>query len=172
MRYLIVFTLTILLFSCNKKEIDNSPVVSPSSSRSYRNVDKDLWPYFEKYEEEAKIRGINVNLDSLEISGVIVTFSNENVAGECNYNSNTPNHVRINVKTWNQVGNFLKEYIVFHELGHCERLRKHRESMDPSGSCESIMASGTQGCRPNYNSQNRTQLLDELFDAKYYGTWP
>jgi len=57
-----------------------------------------------------------------------------------------------------------KEYLVFHELGHCILGRSHSNDILENGDCKSIMQSGTSNCKGNYNDENREMLLDELFN--------
>ncbi len=56
-----------------------------------------------------------------------------------------------------------KEFIVFHELGHCYLQREHLDTKDERGICTSIMSSGTSNCVRLYTNQNRSDLIDELF---------
>ncbi len=162
---------SMLLFSCEKQPVFSSDVEPepPVASKSYENVDEILWPYYERYESEAAARGIDVDLS--EVHGFLVSIGGNGVAGDCTFDELNPNRVRIDLETWNQVGENLKEYIVFHELGHCERIRAHREDEDADGVCISMMASGVGGCRENYNQTTREAHLDELFDEQFYGDW-
>jgi len=56
-----------------------------------------------------------------------------------------------------------KEYVVFHELGHCALNRRHLDTKNADGTCLSMMQSGNGSCKMNYNAQNRSKYLDELF---------
>lgn len=172
MRLLILsFLATTLLLACEKEAVFSSEVEPepPVASVSYDNVDEILWPYFERYENEAKARGIETDLSG--VHGFLVSIEGDGVAGDCSFDSNNPNRVRVDLETWNQVGENFKEYIVFHELGHCDRIRKHRETEDANGICVSVMASGVGGCRENYNPTTREAHLDELFDDEFFGDW-
>ena len=139
---------------------------------AYPGVDEELWPYFAAYEEAAAERGLDVDLRALRVIGRLRTIDEGSVAGECTFNPASPNVLRIDAETFSVVSERFREYIVFHELGHCERLRHHREDADADGWCVSIMASGTGECRDNYVSHTREHLLDELFDEDFYGEWP
>ena len=162
------------LVSCDKAEPATLPtteqVVPPGEIR-YPGVDAELQEYFARYELEASLRGIEVDLGASDVRGFLVEIDDEGVAGTCTFNPAEPNTLRVDLETWEAVSASFREYIVFHELGHCERLRAHREAEDPSGRCESIMASGTEGCTPAYRPDTREAYLDELFDGQYYGTW-
>jgi hypothetical protein len=172
MRYFPIAILVLLLVSACEKEpqFNTGPVTEPPvASKTFPNVDSLLWPYFERFEIEASARGVEVDLT--EVVGTLANISGNGVAGDCQYNPNHPNRLRVDLDTWNQVGENLREYIVFHELGHCERLRKHREDADDNNVCISIMASGVGGCRENYNASTRAEHLDELFDLQFYNDW-
>jgi len=172
MRTLILsFCAALALAACEKQPttVIQPPVTPPESTKTFLNVDEELWPYFQLFEEEAAERGITVDLS--EVYGSIANISGNGVAGDCQFNSAEPNRLRVDRETWDQVGANLKEYIVFHELGHCDRLRKHREDEDANGICISIMASGVGGCRENYNGSTREAHLDELFDPEFFGDW-
>ena len=147
----------IFLFACYEdileQEIENN---------AYPDVDKSLWPHFMSFENEARQRGLDIDLAALEISGVIRNIQDDGVAGTCQYGNHIA-HVSIDRSYWNNASSLLREYVVFHELGHCALYRGHDESSNNNGICRSIMNSGLGYCIPNYNNTNRNRYLDELF---------
>ncbi len=155
-----------LTLGCKEKLAGPDPVEETLDLR----VDLRLQPYFDRYEAEAKRRGITVDLSERQLTAAIDTLGGDGVVGECRFNIQEPNDLVIDAVLWDNpnVGDLLREYIVFHELGHCERLRKHREDADANDVCLSVMASGVGGCRDVYTAASRTKLLDELFDLQYY----
>lgn len=169
LRLLLLSTVFLALVACDKEDDDTGEQVIEIR---YENVDEELQSYFTAYEAEAAARGIEVDLSAMNLTARIHPLAGNGVAGECRFDPDNPNEVSIDEDTWDQVGPTLKEYIVFHELGHCERLRGHREAADSTGQCLSIMASGTGDCREAYSRSTRDRHLDELFDEQYYGTWP
>ena len=136
---------------------------------AYPGSDEEVWTYMARYEEEARIRGIDLSLLADSVQVRILEIRQANVAGECQFDPSAANRVRLDRTTWDRVNDNLREFIVFHELGHCERLRRHKEDADEEGDCISIMASGTGSCRDRYNQQTRGAYLDELFDPERYG---
>lgn len=133
-------------------------------TRSFPLVDERLWPYFERFETEGKARGITVDLVSERISGVIEDLDGEHIAGQCNtYSGAHPNHVIMDLGFWNQANDLFKEFIIFHELGHCFLDRDHREDAFTNGRCVSLMRSGVGDCRDNYNLASRASYINELF---------
>lgn len=149
----------LVLTSCQKENIEPES----TTNLQFANVDQALWPYYSAFEAEALIRGFEYDLNALRISGHIEEIHQENVAGSCRYGSNIDNEVTIDQTFWNRSSNLVREFVVFHELGHCVLLRDHDESVDAQGRCLSIMRSGTTNCRDSYSIQNRDRFVDELF---------
>lgn len=162
-----------LIIACSKEESLNiSPEPEPPVfNQVFPGVDEAMWPYFQRFEEEADRRGLQIDLVAAGISGVIEDIDSDNVLGQCNYSSLFPNHVIVDKTFWNQTSDRGREFVVFHELGHCELLRDHYEAAFANGVCQSIMRSGVEGCRDNYNAATRSAYLDELFDPDRAGDW-
>ncbi len=154
-----LFAGTIVLLSTCKKD---EALIVPEE-RSFPLVDQRLWPYFEAFESEAAARGISIDLVEEEITGVIEAIDEEHVAGQCSYSPFTPGDVTVDDEFWNNSGTNFREFIIFHELGHCYLKRDHREDSDNFGFCKSIMRSGVEDCRDRYNTQTRHTYIDELF---------
>jgi len=153
------FTLSILFSSCQKD------ISEPEENTNIRfaNVEPELWPYYSAFEKEASLRGFDYDLNAMNILGKIEEIHEQNVAGSCKFGRYIDNEVTIDQSFWNRSSNLFKEFVVFHELGHCVLLRDHDESADAQGRCLSIMRSGTGNCRDVYSLQNRGIYLDELF---------
>jgi len=143
------------LFSC-QEDIEQVELRFP-------NVDPELWSFYTAFENEARARGLEYDLAALQISGEIQEIPAENVAGSCRFGNHIHNEVTIDQSFWNRSSTLLKEFVVFHELGHCVLLRDHDESTDARGRCLSIMRSGLTECRDSYTLQSRDYYLDELF---------
>ena len=152
---LILFFSALLIQSCSTDE-------TTAQSR-FPNVDQALWPYYSAFEEAAIERGFDYDLNQLKISGEIKEIHQDGVAGSCRFGSHINNEVTIDLGFWNNSSSLYKEFVVFHELGHCVLLRDHDESIDNQGRCLSIMRSGLTNCRDAYSLQNRDYYLDELF---------
>lgn len=149
------------LQACQDPEEVN-PVVSPPVK--FPEVDPELRPYFQRFEDEAAARGIQVDLTAAGIAGFIEEIDEENIAGQCSYPRNRPNEVTVDKSFWVRGTDLFREFIVFHELGHCFLLRPHLEEALPSGACASLMRSGNGTCLDNYHSGTRNYYIDELFD--------
>ena len=165
-----VCALLVISFACSKTLKDPAPVNEPIVEEvSYPDVDENLWIYFERFEKEAKTRGVTIDLAAEEISAVIEEIDEDRVAGQCNYNRLRPNHITIDESYWRKTGERYREFVVFHELGHCALFRAHREEATTQNVCLSIMRSGTGICFDNYNTRTRQEYLDELFDPSFEG---
>ncbi|MEM9921916.1 MAG: hypothetical protein AAF990_27675 [Bacteroidota bacterium] len=160
------FTLlsAILLLSACQKDSSTAPAEPETPQQKvYTNVDTRLWSYFDRFEEEARSRGVAVDLASRGITGGISDLEGEHVAGQCNYNFRTPNHITVDQEFWDRSSDRFKEFIIFHELGHCYLFRDHREDSHANGRCVSLMRSGLGNCWDAYNNLNREAYIDELF---------
>lgn len=126
-------------------------------------VDTDLLPYFERFELEAAARGITFNFENDRIEGYLENIEETDVSGKCQFNSVYPDKVSIDANFWRLASDLEKEFVVFHELGHCFLEREHTEEATNGNVCKSIMHSGTGTCRNAYSNITRANYLDELF---------
>lgn len=152
----------LLVFITMNSCSNNDAVVSTpiKTRKTYPLADKKLWTYFEKFEEEAKLRNLNIDLVSQNIHASIEPIAHSNV-GLCNRAGNNRTII-IDQDFWESRGFLSKELIVFHELGHCSLNLFHRnDQMD--GICKSIMRAGQGECFDNYTVESRSEYLDELF---------
>ena len=128
-------------------------------------IDPQLAPYFERFESEALQRGVDAQVTA-QVSGRLTTIEESGVAGRCEHYTNRPNAVLIDQSYWQKASELQKEYLVFHELGHCFLQRSHLDDRHANGRCISIMQSGQDACRMNYTSATRAGYLDELFTER------
>ena len=147
----------LFLFSCQDDFFQDD-----TSDNGFQGVDPRLWNYFIDFEREALLRGYRIDLQELEITGVIENISEDGVAGTCQY-GNHLSHVTVDQNYWNHSSTINREFVVFHELGHCVLNRGHQEASFQNGVCQSIMASGTGSCLSAYSLSTREYYLDELF---------
>lgn len=161
------FACLLLVSACQEDEEVIEDIVPEEIG--YPGVDEELWTYFDQFEEEAFARGIEIDLRAANITAQIQEIDEHRVLGQCNYAFRrfSPNRVTIDEAFWNRSSNRGREFVVFHELGHCYLNRAHREDTDRLGSCLSIMRSGTGNCRDNYSQVTRSRYLDELFDTQF-----
>jgi len=94
-------------------------------------------------------------MESISLSGVIAQCVSQIASGN--------KEIRVDPVSWQQLGSMRKEFLIFHELGHCALNREHLDEKDNNGYCKSIMHSSTDVCLNNYNNDTKESLLDELF---------
>lgn len=128
-------------------------------------MDEELVPFLQIFEEEAAKRGVVFDNEVEQIEGYIQNVLEAGVIGACRRNDgdDVNRSVFFDKEYWNTATHLEKEYVFFHELGHCFLQLDHDDSENEKGECISIMASGTGSCRDNFNDITREQLLDELF---------
>ena len=115
----------LIIFSACKKDQPISELTI--QERTYPNVSELLWDYFERFEDAAAERGHVIDLNAEGITGEIMEIEQDRVAGSCSFSSHAPNHVTIDLEFWNESNDLYKEFVIFHELGHCSLFRGHRE---------------------------------------------
>ena len=149
-----------MLFACEEPEvIEPQPVKFP-------NVNPQLKVYFQRFEDEAAARGLKVDLTSSGITGTILEIDERHILGRCSYPRAQPNRVTIDRTFWSRGSDLYREFVVFHELGHCYLFRPHLEDRLSNGACASIMRSGNGPCLDNYSQRTREFYVNELFDHR------
>ena len=164
--FLILLSSFFVFTACQKDavaDLAEAPIIP--EERTFPGVDERLWPYFQRFEEAGIERGFEVDLVVAGITGVIEDLDGEHVAGQCTTFGNfRPGRITLDAEFWNRSSDLFKEFIIFHELGHCYLDRDHREDTFSNGRCVSIMRSGTLDCRDNYNLATRGSYINELFE--------
>jgi len=138
------------LWSCNNNDLDLF-------------VDPSLQEYFDRFKVEGASRGVTVDYTESRIAGYLRVILSPGVIGQCAHSEKEENTVIIDKTYFNSATDLEKEFVVFHELGHCVLNREHLDDADNQGNCISIMTSGTGTCNINYTQATRKGLLDELF---------
>jgi len=135
-------------------------------------VDQRLLPYFERFTEEGAKRGVVFDYVEAGLQGKIQNidiFVGSGVLGWCQRPTTrlTVTTIYIDDVFWASATDLQKEYVVFHELGHCflERAHPMPPPVDSDGNCSTMMAAGTASCNgiQVYDLDRREELLDELF---------
>lgn len=126
-------------------------------------VDVPLQVYFDRFIHEAAARDLDVEYATYQVDAQIGDIIEKNVIGQCAWSGAHQHSITIDEQYWRTANDLQREFVVFHELGHCVLGRDHIDGDDVNGNCVSVMTSGTGPCRILYNSQNRNELLDELF---------
>lgn len=160
--FLILFLFAACSIDSTEREITTETLIN-------NEVEEGIRPYIKRFQQEGALRGYDLSKALSEITAEITSIPETGVAGLCNYNSQRPNHVTIDKEYWNQSSDLIREFVVFHELGHCVLIRDHLEGCTRNRIYTSIMRSGLGSCRDAYNTENRTYYLDELFSIT--GDW-
>ena len=126
-------------------------------------IDAELMEYFERFKEEGLQRGVNVDFAAKQVEGHIEDIQDPHVRGKCLKYTNGDRVVLIDRFMWNSNNDLEKEFLIFHELGHCYLDRGHLNQADEHGYCVSIMHSSNLACENNYYNSTREEYLDELF---------
>lgn len=155
---------SVLIISACQTVPNTGDLESLEVSKTYPLVDQALWPHYQQFEEEAIARGYSFDLNALEVTGTIDDIIQEGVIGVCQYGIHD-HDVTIDLAFWNSSSELTREFVVFHELGHCVLFQEHREGSDNQGNCLSLMNSGTTSCRVAYTRINREYYIDELFEG-------
>jgi len=126
-------------------------------------TDTELIPYFDIFSKEASKRGVSVDYEAARIEGLLQDIPNASVQGQCFRNEEKPRKVIIDINYWSNANELEKQFIIFHELGHCFLDRDHLDTSEPDGLCTSIMHSSPNACPFELTTLNREEYLDELF---------
>lgn len=126
------------------------------------DVDVEVQPFMLSFQEEASLRGLDLDWDDFEV-GVQLVDIETNAVGRCLTYSNQSRIIELDESYWSAQSDLDKEFVIFHELGHCILERAHLDEADTGGTCISIMHSDDIVCRNGYNLSTRESYLDELF---------
>jgi len=127
-------------------------------------VDTPVQEYYERFIYEAAVRGLNLEYATYQVDATISDIPEHNVIGQCSWSETHQHAITLDRAYWNNASDMQREFVVFHELGHCVLGRAHVDNSDANGNCTSIMTSGAGDCRIVYLQHNRDRLLDELFE--------
>ncbi len=126
------------------------------------SIDPAFLPYFESFRAAGEVRGVKVNFELEGIQGVFGDVD-DGVSAQCQHRTGAADQVVIDRAYWNMATTIEREFLIFHELGHCYLNRGHLDDRTPQGHCLSIMHSSAQSCNNNYDVNTREKFWDELF---------
>ncbi|MCB0667262.1 MAG: hypothetical protein KDC80_15650, partial [Saprospiraceae bacterium] len=86
-RYFFYLFIIVMTISC--EEIPLEEITDPIQEK-YPGVDENLWSYFSSFEEEAAIRGLQIDLATSGITAEFADLPQLRVAGQCTYNYLNP----------------------------------------------------------------------------------
>jgi hypothetical protein len=126
------------------------------------NIDPAFVRYFDSFIEEGLKRSYPIDLSTERINASFRSAVSGEV-GQCVKTTSGIKNLYFDPDYWQRSDPMQREFLVYHELGHCILGRSHDDGRDGQGRCISIMNSGTGNCRSNYISATRDSYLDELF---------
>ena len=148
--YLLLALSCLLMWSCSK---DAEPKI----------IEAELQVHFDAFVTEAASHNIEIDLSTIDLGGYVKNIETDGTMGQCISYTDGSKNVVVDEQIWDRLDALEREYVVFHELGHCILQRSHNDEQDTNGVCESIMQSGDRLCQSNYTITNRSILLNELF---------
>ncbi len=131
------------------------------SPEQLHSIDPEFDPYVDLFFTEAQKRGFNISRDDFTFS---IAFGNGFRSGVC---YTRENRIVINKNYWHTLSELTKQYLIFHEMGHCILERPHDNQVLANGECKSLMKGDEENeCRFNIDNFNiwREYYLDELFE--------
>ena len=154
--FIIILSVLSFCFACSKGKGPEVVVIE-------HFIDSRLDVYFDSFRAEAAKRGIDIDFEEMEIDGYIQFIRERGVAGQCQTYVDGATRVQISPSYWNTATDLEKEFLIFHELGHCALKREHLDEANEDGTCKSMMNSGGQFCDVNYSESTRESYIEELF---------
>lgn len=122
----------------------------------------DVMPYVLQFQWQGLLHGRDISLDGLDIK-LSNTLDRPQNVGECHMQSK---RVILRLDYWLYANEYLRELLVFHELGHCLLNRKHNNELDAAiGMPSSVMNFSL--FNEYYYYANREQYLVELFGTNF-----
>jgi len=125
-------------------------------------VEQEMIEHFRSFAKEAELRGRIINWND-EMIATQFTSIEDDAIGKCLIYEDGRRLINIDRDNWDKSSRLKKEFLIYHELGHCLLKRSHTNAMTLRGTCLSIMNSGENICITNYHSTSRKFYLDELF---------
>jgi len=122
--------------------------------------------FVEEFFLQANLREKNMHLEDYNFEIKFGDIDDTHVAGTCNRRNN---EIIIDNGYWERSDEEEKEWLIFHELGHCLINRNHRNEKTLSNECLSFMKGAEDDfeCSMNLYSQKwREYFLDELFNSE------
>ena len=128
----------------------------------YNYLDSQFNPIIKSFIYEARLRGHLVDLTNVSMTfGNIRVKKSDRTVGYCARDPMGGMVIKINISTWDDLGPYQKEELVFHEMAHCLIGREHCRKVDKVGPI-SIMF--PQVLSEAYYKEHREELVDELFN--------
>ena len=139
-----------IFFSCSQDDYENSEI---------NNLEFE--PYLNTFLEEANFRGYDYSNNNIQFYFADIITPNR--VGLCYGND----RIVIDREYWYNASEIKKEFLIFHELGHCILNREHKNQKTNSGECLSYLKGSENNFDCSFNLHSsiwRKYYLDELFN--------
>lgn len=145
--------------SCSEDGSDPQP-------QEVYDVDPEFEPYVQEFIEEAAKRGEQIDFSDTGLSIAFSDFPLDRAAGLCSLGRHS---VIIDKEDWFRFSDRFRSYLLFHELGHCELDRGHRNDQFNDGTWKSMMRGdpfqgNTIRIPVPYFGFRKPYFVDELFN--------
>ena len=128
------------------------------------NVLPAFQKYVDSFVEEGAKRGYDIDFSDTGLSIIFRSAVDKESGGVCKGRHD----IEIEKFYWDNLSENQQEALIFHELGHCELGRPHRNDTLPNGEWASRMRGDPipdgMTVTVNYNGTRRDYYIDELFD--------
>ncbi|MEZ4848016.1 MAG: hypothetical protein R3B93_05215 [Bacteroidia bacterium] len=128
-------------------------------------IPSEFQEYVDRFIAEGAVRGYEIDFSD---TGLLIEFRDAvdtESGGVCFLGRH---HIQIEKFYWDNANDLEKEGVIFHELGHCELDRLHRNDTLPNGEWLSRMRGDPipqwASAVINYSGSRREYYIDELFD--------
>jgi len=157
-RVLFILSLIVVFQNCRK-----NPDIGASGEYL---VDPAFEPYVQEFIAEGAKRGQTIDFSD---SGLIVEFSDGSVQTASGFCYVGEHHVVIDKSEWTSLSEDVRGFLLFHELGHCELDRGHKNEKFSNDVWQSIMRGsplqGTEVWIPiPFFGFRKDYFVDELFN--------
>ena len=158
-KIIFLFSLLVIFQNCR-------PDNGIGSEAGVYDVNPAFEPYVQEFIAEGAKRGKTINFDD---SGLIIEFSDGTVGNASGFCYVGEHHVVIDKSEWTSLSENVRGFLLFHELGHCELEREHRNDKFGNNVWKSIMrGSPLEGIEVwipiPYFGFRKDYLVDELFN--------
>ncbi len=124
----------------------------------------DFQPYVDRFVDQAAQRGIEIDFADTGLSIVFRKAAQTESSGVCRGN----HEIEIEKLFWDDLTDEEREGLIFHELGHCELDRRHRNDLLSNGEWASRMRGSPipdeLSAVINYTEERRAYYIEELFN--------
>jgi len=157
-KILFLLSLVIILQDCSQDD--------DIGAEGVYNVDPEFEQYVQEFIAEGAKRGQTINFDD---TGLIVEFSEVQLEGANGLCYLGQHHIQIDKSRWFSFSEDIRGFLLFHELGHCELDRLHKNDKFENDVWSSIMrGSPLEGLEVwipvPYFGFRKEYMNDELFN--------